>query len=299
MKIRSDFVTNSSSSSYITFSIDNPKLLKTLKEHGFEFKIKTLTKNGFKYKKNKTGAANVRKLTEKVAVITPAGEEVFFADRDSGLGFGMVDKSITSWLLHAIVDETDGEELLKEIWGPEYEEKISLMDADIKSATILMGELFTEAPGDVFTQNIDVEDGIRKDYYARSDDLQAEYGEDYYEDPMGLLFGFEGESDKITTYKWENDKWVEIEQDSGNCISQIAQKESELTGKTIVITGKLRKYTRDELKEILENGGARVTDSVSKNTDILIVGEKAGSKLAKAQELGIRIMTEDELGKII
>ena len=74
---------------------------------------------------------------------------------------------------------------------------------------------------------------------------------------------------------------------------------SPFEDKTVVITGKLQKYTREEIKEILENEGARVTDSVSKNTDILIVGEKAGSKLAKAQELGIRIMTEDEFDEVM
>jgi DNA ligase (NAD+) len=71
-------------------------------------------------------------------------------------------------------------------------------------------------------------------------------------------------------------------------------KESFLTGKTVVITGTLSR-PRDSIKEILELHGAKVTDSVTKKTDILIAGESAGSKLEKARVLGTKIMSEDEL----
>ncbi len=71
-------------------------------------------------------------------------------------------------------------------------------------------------------------------------------------------------------------------------------KESFVTGKTVVITGTLSK-PRDEIKEILEMHGAKVTDSVTKKTDILVCGENAGSKLEKAKALGVRIMSESEL----
>ncbi len=63
-------------------------------------------------------------------------------------------------------------------------------------------------------------------------------------------------------------------------------------GKTVVITGKLTSGTRDELQNMLIKLGAHPSSSLSKGTDILIVGEKAGSKLAKAQERGIQILTE-------
>lgn len=65
--------------------------------------------------------------------------------------------------------------------------------------------------------------------------------------------------------------------------------------KTIVLTGKLSHYTRQELKEYLEHAGAKVTGSVSGNTDIVIAGENAGSKLDKARALGIKVWTETEL----
>ncbi|MBQ9839844.1 MAG: NAD-dependent DNA ligase LigA [Oscillospiraceae bacterium] len=65
-------------------------------------------------------------------------------------------------------------------------------------------------------------------------------------------------------------------------------------GKTVVATGKLENYTRDGIQMKLMSLGAKPTSSVTKNTDYLIVGEKAGSKLAKAQQLGVVTLTEQE-----
>ena len=67
------------------------------------------------------------------------------------------------------------------------------------------------------------------------------------------------------------------------------------TNKTFVITGTLEKYKRNELKEIIENKGGTVSESVSKKTSIVIVGENPGSKYEKAKELGITIWREEEL----
>ena len=63
-------------------------------------------------------------------------------------------------------------------------------------------------------------------------------------------------------------------------------------GKTVVLTGALKRYTRPELTAILEGIGAKVSGSVSKKTDVVIAGEDAGSKLVKAQELGILVIDE-------
>ena len=70
-------------------------------------------------------------------------------------------------------------------------------------------------------------------------------------------------------------------------------------GKTVVATGKLQNYTRDGIQMKLLSLGAKPASSVSKNTDYLIVGEKAGSKLTKAQQLGVPTLTEQEFEDMI
>jgi DNA ligase (NAD+) len=65
-------------------------------------------------------------------------------------------------------------------------------------------------------------------------------------------------------------------------------------GKTFVVTGTLKKYTRDEIHALIEQHGGRASASVSQKTDYVVAGENAGSKLAKAQELGVKTITEDE-----
>ena len=72
-----------------------------------------------------------------------------------------------------------------------------------------------------------------------------------------------------------------------------------LAGKKVVLTGTLSKYTRDVAKEILEQMGATVTGSVSAKTDIVLAGTDAGSKLAKAEQLGITIWDETEFDRVI
>ena len=71
--------------------------------------------------------------------------------------------------------------------------------------------------------------------------------------------------------------------------------QSEFTDKKIVITGTFEKYKRKDLEDIFSQNGLVVQSAVAKSTDFLVVGEKAGSKLKKAQELGIEIITEDVL----
>lgn len=73
--------------------------------------------------------------------------------------------------------------------------------------------------------------------------------------------------------------------------------DSPFAGKTVVLTGTLTQLTRGEAKAKLEALGAKVTGSVSRNTDIVIAGEKAGSKLDKARELGIEVWNEEDMFK--
>jgi DNA ligase (NAD+) len=76
--------------------------------------------------------------------------------------------------------------------------------------------------------------------------------------------------------------------------ARVADAESAIAGKTLVFTGTLETMTRPEAKARAEVLGAKVTDSVSKKTDLVVVGADAGSKARKATELGVRTITEQE-----
>ncbi|WP_017300916.1 NAD-dependent DNA ligase LigA [Nodosilinea nodulosa] len=78
-----------------------------------------------------------------------------------------------------------------------------------------------------------------------------------------------------------------------------AQAAGPLAGKTFVLTGTLPTLTRPEATELIEAAGGKVTSSVSKATDYLVAGEKAGSKLTKAESLGIAILSETDLRALI
>jgi DNA ligase (NAD+) len=83
-------------------------------------------------------------------------------------------------------------------------------------------------------------------------------------------------------------------------IKTTAQVQSQpLSGKTFVLTGTLPTLKRDEAKELIENAGGKVTNSVSSKTDYVVVGEDAGSKLEKAQALGITQLSESQLLEIL
>jgi len=75
--------------------------------------------------------------------------------------------------------------------------------------------------------------------------------------------------------------------------------DNRLLGQTWVLTGTLSQFTRDDAKAILESLGAKVSGSVSKKTSFVLAGENAGSKLDKAQELGIKVISEDEFEQML
>lgn len=82
-------------------------------------------------------------------------------------------------------------------------------------------------------------------------------------------------------------------------IEDDGDRSDRLKGVTFVLTGTLEKFTRDEAKDMILKYGGKVTGSVSKNTSYLVVGENPGSKLDKAEKLGVKILTEDDFLSLI
>ena len=76
-------------------------------------------------------------------------------------------------------------------------------------------------------------------------------------------------------------------------------QEGVLAGKTVVVTGTLGKYSRDEINELIRRHGGRSASSVSMSTDYVVAGDKAGSKLEKAKKLGVRVLTEDQFDSML
>ena len=75
--------------------------------------------------------------------------------------------------------------------------------------------------------------------------------------------------------------------------------EGPLSGKTLVVTGTLPGFSRQEAEEAIRAAGGHAAGSVSAKTDYLVAGEKAGSKLAKAEQLGVTVLDEEGLRKLI
>jgi DNA ligase (NAD+) len=82
-------------------------------------------------------------------------------------------------------------------------------------------------------------------------------------------------------------------------VEEIKARNEKVYGKTFVLTGTLEKMERDEAKRIIKSLGGDVSSAVSKNTDFVVAGENPGSKYAKAQELGVVILSEGEFFKLI
>lgn len=113
-----------------------------------------------------------------------------------------------------------------------------------------------------------------------------------------------GETLHNNIQEWFNEEenfciWEELQmmmniQKPAEADNQTVNQDNRFSGKTIVVTGKVEPYTRDEMNSLIASLGAVAGSSVTRKTDYLVCGEKAGSKLSKARELGIPVLTPEE-----
>ena len=103
---------------------------------------------------------------------------------------------------------------------------------------------------------------------------------------------------EYSDYKDNRNQILSLIEEVNLVISSLKIVKSPITGKKIIFTGTLNSMSRAEAKSMAEKLGAKVVSSINKSTDILIAGEKSGSKLKKANELGIEIMNEESWRKL-
>jgi DNA ligase (NAD+) len=98
----------------------------------------------------------------------------------------------------------------------------------------------------------------------------------------------------------KNAALVERLQKAGHSFKGVKkQRGTTLAGKTFVLTGTLERHTRDEAKQLIEDAGGKVAGSVSKKTDYVVAGAEAGSKLDKARDLGVAVIDESEMERLV
>jgi DNA ligase (NAD+) len=146
--------------------------------------------------------------------------------------------------------------------------------------------------------------GIEHIGEVASKKIALEFGQDFYKISLERLvsidgFGVEMANSFIEFCQTNFDKIQRLLEILIPIIPQKIQKqESIFTDKTVVITGTLSK-PRDEFKTILENLGAKITNTISKKTDYLLAGDKAGSKLEKANKLGVTVLDEEKFNEMV
>ena len=109
-------------------------------------------------------------------------------------------------------------------------------------------------------------------------------------------------AESIVHYFNESETRELIEKMKAAGVNMVAEKQNigdKLSGKTFVLTGTLPTLKRADAQKIIEENGGKVSGSVSKKTDFVVAGEEAGSKLDKAQSLGVAVISEEDLLSII
>ncbi|NLY55781.1 MAG: NAD-dependent DNA ligase LigA [Firmicutes bacterium] len=254
------------------------------------------------------GAKAVREpgeaVTRCVGLACPAQQReriIHFASKDAldieGLGPAVVDQLITAGLITDVVDlyRLKPEDLVGlERFGPKSAENLLRAIAESKTRPLarLLVALGIRFVGTRVAQ-------ILADHFGNLDRLaQADQAELEAIPEIGpriaeSLVGFFREEQNRAVIEGLREAGVNFVQ------PQVHNKDTPLAGKTFVLTGTLQSFTRAEATEAITSRGGKVSGSVSKRTDYVVVGADPGSKLTKAQELGITILSEEEFKQLL
>lgn len=227
---------------------------------------------------------------------------IHFVSRDAmnidGLGEKVISQLFSNGLIHDVAD----------IYKLKWEQLIILERMGEKSVNNLLNAI--EASKENSLEKLIFGLGIRHVGAKAAKTLAMHFetmdnlAQATYEDLVAINEIGEKMANSIVTY-FSQEKVKELLQELkdagvnmtylGTKLADIEESQSFFAGKTIVLTGKLEQLTRNEAKEKIESLGGKVAGSVSKKTDLVIAGADAGSKLSKAQSLGIVIWNEDML----
>ncbi len=226
---------------------------------------------------------------------------IHFVSRDAmnieGMGEAIVAQLIESGLIHDVAD----------IYRLQYEDLVKLERFGAKSATNLLKSI-EQSKGNnlsrlLFALGIrHVGAGAARELAGKFRTLEALMDADFEELTAIASIGPKIAASLVKYFgEPHNRELIRKLMESGvNTVEQVsAETPQTLAGKTLVVTGTLEKYSRAEIEAVIRKHGGKTGSSVSKKTDYLVVGSEPGSKLQKAQELGVRIINETEFEKLL
>jgi DNA ligase (NAD+) len=226
---------------------------------------------------------------------------LYFAGRRAmnidGLGEVLVDQLVDKGLVHDVAD----------LYGLSHEQLANLDRMGDKSASNLRGEIENSKKANlawlIFALGIrfvgERTGQLLADHFASLDKLAKASQEELLQvEEVGprvaeSILEFFAEPRNLKVIEKLRKAGLQFEQ------AKVHKPEGGLTGKQFVLTGTLPRYSRDEAKRMIEEAGGRVTGSVSKKTDYVVVGADPGSKFEKARALGVKTIEEGELIKLL